>query len=131
LLLLLILPHHHFLQNDRIFDNYKVGFLNYNTLINAWQNFSKDNKDFKIPKKPEIIVSNLEFVIRNSKNSDNYDKIVLLPSLNTYRFVKSYVTASLQDKASLASWILNRSVSLKTSCYRLFWSLTSRQPASW
>lgn len=111
--------------------NCKIGFLNYETAMDAWQRFSKNNNYLKIPQKPQIFVSNLELLTQDNKDLKNYKKILLLPSISTYTFIKDHIFTSAKNKPNLTYWIINKSLPLKTLCHRFLWSLTSRQPVSW
>nr|WGH12924.1 hypothetical protein Ycf80 [Echinothamnion sp.] len=109
----------------------KVGFLNYNTLIGAWKKFKQENDIYELPSKPEISVSNLEVYIQSQIYEKNYSDIIFLPSVQTYSFIQRYSQISLERTQGLKSWLFNKSISLKTIVFRVFWSLTSRQPTNW
>nr|YP_009398016.1 hypothetical protein [Gredgaria maugeana]ARW67202.1 hypothetical protein [Gredgaria maugeana] len=109
----------------------KVSFLNYNTLIGAWKKFKQENCDYDLPPKPEISVSNFEAYIQNQIYEKNYSDIIFLPSLQTYNFIQRYSQISLERTQGFKYWLLNKSVSLKISVFKVFWSLTSRQPTNW
>ena len=103
-------------------------FLNYDTAINAWQKLVKENSSLNLPHRPQISVSNLEFVLKDTKSFDN---IVFLPSFENYFFIKKYLHMNLKHEYTIKNWLLNQQLFVKTLCCRIFWSLTSRQPSSW
>nr|YP_009398220.1 hypothetical protein [Thaumatella adunca]ARW67406.1 hypothetical protein [Thaumatella adunca] len=110
---------------------YKAVFLNYETAISAWQKFVEKNIDYNLPVKPNLSVSNLETFIQEPYYKKNHSKIIFLPSLRTYDIIKNYLQSNLQNKSNLKYWIVNKSVYFQTLCYRIIWSLTSRQPLNW
>nr|YP_010851190.1 hypothetical protein Ycf80 [Aphanocladia delicatula]WGH14110.1 hypothetical protein Ycf80 [Aphanocladia delicatula] len=109
----------------------KVGFLNYSTLIGAWKQFKQENYDYDLPSKPDISVSNFEAYIQNPIYQKNYSDIIFLPSVHTYNFIQRYSQISLERTQGFKYWLFNKSISLKISVFKVFWSLTSRQPTNW
>nr|YP_009122081.1 hypothetical protein [Choreocolax polysiphoniae]AJH65839.1 hypothetical protein [Choreocolax polysiphoniae] len=107
---------------------YEVVFFNYNTAINAWKNMLKNNKDHIFFNKPLIYISNLEKFIETSYYKEKYNKIIFLPSINTYKFLKTYLKISTKKQNSINCFIKDIIVYIRTFCYRLLWSLTSNQP---
>nr|YP_009397612.1 hypothetical protein [Dipterosiphonia australica]ARW66798.1 hypothetical protein [Dipterosiphonia australica] len=109
----------------------QVVFLNYNTLVSAWKNFKKDNVNYDLPSVPEVSISNLETFFKEANYKKNYNTIIFLPSLQTYRFIKEHFNIKSQHAQGIQRWMIHKSLYLKTLCYRVFWSLTSRQPINW
>lgn len=106
-------------------------FLNYDTAINAWQKLIKENSSLDLPHRPQISVSNLEFVLKDRKDTKSFDSIIFLPSFENYFFIKKYLHMNLKHEYTIKNWLLNQQLFVKTLCCRIFWSLTSRQPSSW
>nr|ARW69289.1 hypothetical protein [Polysiphonia sp.] len=118
-------------KQDNINYNCKVGFFNYNTLIGAWEKFKRENRDYRLPSIPHVYVSNFEAFIQKINQEKNSSETIFVPSLRTYNFIKYYSNLSLYNSYKLKSFISNKSLYLKTLCFRIFWSLTSRQPTNW
>nr|ARW60572.1 hypothetical protein [Polysiphonia sp.] len=118
-------------EHNGNYSKHNAGFLNYNTLIGAWKKFKEEYKDYNFPSIPEVSVSNFETFIQNESFKKNYTDTIFLPSLQAYNFVKGYINTSYQHKQQFKSFVLNKSLYLKTFCFRIFWSLTSRQPINW
>lgn len=106
-------------------------FLNYDTAINAWQKLVKENSGLKLPSRPQISVSNLEFVLRDEKDTKSLDNMIFLPSFENYFFIKKYLQVNLKNEYTIKNWLLSQQLFVKTLCCRIFWSLTSRQPSNW
>nr|YP_009398648.1 hypothetical protein [Kuetzingia canaliculata]ARW67834.1 hypothetical protein [Kuetzingia canaliculata] len=110
---------------------YDAVFLNYETALRAWYKFRNQYQDYKLPFKPKIQVSNLEKFLYTRYYKNNKDKIIFLPSAQTYQFIK---TNSLFDKHKPFGYkqnVKNKVLHFKTLFCRIFWSLTSRQPINW
>nr|YP_009654338.1 hypothetical protein [Pleurostichidium falkenbergii]QCH39625.1 hypothetical protein [Pleurostichidium falkenbergii] len=110
---------------------YQTIFFNYNTLMGAWNRFKKENIKYSLPLKPEISVSNFETFIQSNYNENKDSKLTFLPSVNAYDFIKSHLNTKSQYGRGLKHTVLRSSLSLKTFFYRVFWSLTSKQPINW
>nr|YP_009394094.1 hypothetical protein [Rhodomela confervoides]ARW62656.1 hypothetical protein [Rhodomela confervoides] len=110
---------------------YEAVFFSYETAMDAWKKFVEENKDYHLPVRPSIYVSNLEKFIKTSYYKKNHSKIIFLPSIDTYKFLKRYLQSNIQNKSNINYWMTNRIVYIRTLCYRVFWSLTSRQPMNW
>lgn len=108
----------------------KAVFLNYQTLVDMWQKFIKDNGFTNLPMVPNIHISNLESFISQSDYKDKCDKVVFLPSLQSYDFIKNYLALDSEKQSGTYRLISNKLVHLKTFCYRILWSLTIRQPVN-
>nr|YP_009394928.1 hypothetical protein [Polysiphonia stricta]ARW63490.1 hypothetical protein [Polysiphonia stricta] len=108
--------------------NYKAIFFNYQTLMDAWKKFAQENASYSIPNIPDVSVSNLEAFIQSSNYKQNYDTTIFLPSMETYDFIKKFLITTSGNQINLRNRIINQSLFLKTLCYRIFWSLTTRQP---
>ncbi len=106
-------------------------FLNYNTAISAWQKLVKENPGLKLPHRPQVSVSNLEFVLRNEQDTKAFNDMVFLPSFENYFFTKKYLQMNLKHEYTVKNWLLNQHLFVKTLFCRIFWSLTSRQPNNW
>nr|YP_009396370.1 hypothetical protein [Polysiphonia scopulorum]ARW65556.1 hypothetical protein [Polysiphonia scopulorum] len=119
----------YFSLHDNYF-NCNVVFLNYQTLINMWQKFIKDNNFHSLLAVPEIDVSNLENFIHHNDYKKNYDKITFLPSLKSYDFIKNYLTSNTEKQFTAYNRISSKLFYLKTLCWRILWSLTIRQPVN-
>nr|WGH12727.1 hypothetical protein Ycf80 [Echinothamnion sp.] len=119
------------LKKDQTTLKYQAAFFNYKTLMGAWKKFKQEHNDYNLPYIPDISVSNFEAFIYNKDYQKNYSNIIFLPSLQTYDFICKYSSLSLEHTQGFKSWLLSRSVSLKTLIFRVFWSLTSRQPTNW
>nr|YP_009393892.1 hypothetical protein [Polysiphonia sertularioides]ARW62454.1 hypothetical protein [Polysiphonia sertularioides] len=120
-----------FLRKNKEYNYSNVLFLNYDTAIHAWNKLLKDNPKFGLPKNPQISVSNLELFIYNKKTEVDFQYFMFLPSLENYKFIKKYLFFNLSRYSNISYWIQHNSSYLKTVFYRVFWSLTSRQPSSW
>lgn len=124
------LSYYHYFKDKNLGLKYYPAFLNYNTLISAWQKFRKDNPDYRLPYKPMISISNLETFMKYNNQGDNSNTI-FLPSYETYDVIKSYLYENFRYKKDLKYWIASKSLYYKTLFMRFFWSLTSRQPINW
>nr|YP_009397816.1 hypothetical protein [Sonderella linearis]ARW67002.1 hypothetical protein [Sonderella linearis] len=110
-------------------NNYHLIFLNYKTAINAWEKFRQEYSYYNLPLQPSLLVSNLELFLTQSYFNNNTDYTIFVPSYNTYKFIKKSI--KLNKKNNIKKIIINQSLYLKTIVYRLFWSLTTRQPINW
>nr|YP_009399274.1 hypothetical protein [Kapraunia schneideri]ARW68880.1 hypothetical protein [Kapraunia schneideri] len=118
----------YFFKKNKQHNYQNTCFLNYKMAVNAWQQLLKENSDISLPNKPKIIVSNLEFLIKDTKFLHN---LIFLPSFDNYLYIKQYLNFNFKNEYSLNNWFSNKHIALKTACCRIFWSLTSRQPNSW
>nr|YP_009395139.1 hypothetical protein [Bryothamnion seaforthii]ARW63907.1 hypothetical protein [Bryothamnion seaforthii] len=118
-----------FVRNNKVY-KYKVAFLNYQTAINAWNRFKKENESYNLPNKPQLYVSNLETFIQRPYYKQNCNEFLFLPSINTYNFVKLYLKQNSRDNFNINDLMINRTLYIKALFYRIIWSLTSRQPVS-
>lgn len=118
----------YFFANDKKYSNLNTFFLNYNTVLNTWEKFREENNNIDLPKNPQVVVSNVELFIKNNTKEKEINQIVFLPSLETYKFIKDYLVLNLKNQSIISSWLSSTSLTMKTICYRVFWSLASRQP---
>lgn len=119
-----------FLISTEKYNNLNTFFLNYNTVKNTWKKFREENQNIRLPKDPQISVSNLELFIKRSEKEKEISGTVFLPSIETYRFIKEYLIFNLKKQSNLSNWLSNTGLVMKTMCCRIFWSLASRQPNS-
>ena len=108
---------------------YKTVFLNYATALNTWKNYKQSCNDLNLPVKPNVYVSNLETLIQNSYDDKNQDQMILLPSLDTFDFMKKHFRNT--KESNLVGLLKNKGLHLRSLCYRTLWSLTTRQPTAW
>ena len=113
---------------EKEYNNLNTFFLNYDTAHSAWKKFREENNNTKLPKDPQISVSNVELFINNCAKEKEISKIIFLPSLETYKFIKEYLVLNFKNQYNFSHWLSNKSLVMKTICYRIFWSLASRQP---
>nr|ARW64941.1 hypothetical protein [Polysiphonia sertularioides] len=118
----------YFFPNSRQYNNSNTFFLNYSTAQSAWNKFKEENKGICLPRNPSISVSNVELFMKRSEEEKEFDKIVFLPSLQTYKFLKEYLIINFKGQSSFYGWLSDKGLAMKTLCYRVFWSLVSRQP---
>nr|YP_009394306.1 hypothetical protein [Leptosiphonia brodiei]ARW62868.1 hypothetical protein [Leptosiphonia brodiei] len=121
----------YFLKNSKRYTILNTCFLNYYTALNAWQQLIKENSQLQLPSNPQILVSNLESFIQDKQDTIFFKNVTFLPSLENYLFIKKSVQFSIQGQYKLQYWLSNQSIYIKTLFYRIFWSLTSRQPNNW
>nr|YP_009511221.1 hypothetical protein [Gracilariopsis longissima]AXI97098.1 hypothetical protein [Gracilariopsis longissima]UAD89014.1 hypothetical protein [Gracilariopsis longissima] len=109
----------------------KVIFTNYETVLKAWQKFSQESIIYKIPQKPQILVSNLENFIKQYEYSKTINKhnILFIPTIHSYKFIKQDVNIKPRNKINQI--FRNKFFYFKILTQRIIWSLTSRQPINW
>ena len=117
-------------NNDNGHFTCKAAFLNYRTLVSMWQKFIKDNNLANLPTVPSVCVSNLEAFISGSDYTDNHDKVIFLPSLKSYDFIKNYLISDSEKHSGMYQIFSSKLFHVKTFCYRVLWSLTVRQPVN-
>lgn len=110
---------------------YQPIFLNHDTALGAWKNYTKSFNKNHIPVKPYLYVSNLETLIHTPRYIKNQNEFIFLPSLNTFNFIKIYSKNSIKNSNDIIKTLINKSLGLRSLCYRIIWSLTTRQPNSW
>lgn len=103
-------------KNNTIFMNYKIALL-------AWKKFINEHPYYVLPKKPQILVHNLEDFLSACEQNPSIHKesILLVPNRESYKFVKF---CSNQINSNLSIYFMYLQVILK----RLLWSLTTIQP---
>nr|YP_010952191.1 hypothetical protein Ycf80 [Gloiopeltis furcata]WMP13860.1 hypothetical protein Ycf80 [Gloiopeltis furcata] len=108
--------------------NYEPVFMNYNIALKAWQQFKERKSEYLLPKKPKVLVYNLESFL---KDMDIYSskKFLFLPVEESYRFMKVNDLTKLNNP--VYQTLVNRLLYCKIMTQRIFWSLTSRQPTKW
>nr|YP_009398421.1 hypothetical protein [Lophocladia kuetzingii]ARW67607.1 hypothetical protein [Lophocladia kuetzingii] len=121
-------PHSSSNQSDM---KYKVIFLNYQTALNSWKKFRQIYKDYKLPPKPQLHVSNLEAFIHTTYYQKNYNRVIFFPSMHTHNLLKKSIQFDMKYKISSKQIILDQYFHIKTLAHRIFWSLTSRHPIQW
>nr|QCI04589.1 hypothetical protein [Apoglossum ruscifolium] len=107
----------------------KAIFLNYDTAITAWNKFKLEHSYYKLPKKPFIHVSNLEYFLKISNDYDKDNYFVFIPSIQTYNFIKK--DKQVKDMNLVKYFCINKSIYIKSLFKRIVWSLSSRQPVNW
>nr|AZL88036.1 hypothetical protein [Harveyella mirabilis] len=111
-------------------DNYsnknQILFLNYKTAINAWKKNIEKNKNYYLPIRPFIHVLNLETFLKTSYYRKNNNKIIFVPSVETYKFIKEYFKLDIYNSKNTYYLILNHINYIKTFCHRVIWYLTSQ-----
>nr|YP_009396776.1 hypothetical protein [Ophidocladus simpliciusculus]ARW65962.1 hypothetical protein [Ophidocladus simpliciusculus] len=117
-------------KNDDVVQ-YETVFLDYHTAMNAWKNFRKTYKNSNLPRNPKLHVSNLEQFIKAYNDKGYKNKLIFLPSVKTYSITKKYMKSHNCIDSYLTKIIANKVLHIKTVCYRILWSLTSRQPINW
>nr|YP_009944560.1 hypothetical protein [Osmundea sinicola]QFR99854.1 hypothetical protein [Osmundea sinicola] len=110
---------------------YEAVFLNYETAINAWRNYKRQFSADKLHSNPRIDVWNLESFITSNNYTKKSKSFIFIPSTKTYEFTKQYIKSNLEDNKALTTSLSHYSIHLKSFMYRIFWSLTTRQPISW
>lgn len=121
----------YFFKKNKKYSNLNTYFLNYHTALRAWQQLVKEHSDLQLPIRPQILVSNLESFLEDQKDTKILSNLTFLPSLNNYISIKTYLQSTSISQNKLQYWLFNQRIYVKTLCYRIFWSLTSRQPNSW
>lgn len=121
----------YFLKNSKRYTILNTCFLNYYTAFNAWQQLIEENSHLQLPSNPQLLVSNLESFIKDKQDTKFFNNITFLPSLENYLSIKKSVQFSIKGQHRLQYWLSNQRMYIKTLCYRIFWSLTSRQPNNW
>nr|YP_009511424.1 hypothetical protein [Gracilariopsis mclachlanii]AXI97301.1 hypothetical protein [Gracilariopsis mclachlanii] len=117
-------------SSSKIVQN-KVIFTSYETALKAWQKFSQESINYKIPRKPQIQVSNLEDLIKKYEYSQEINKhnILFIPNIQSYKFIKK--DENTKPKSTINQIFVNKFVYFKILTQRIIWSLTSRQPVNW
>lgn len=110
---------------------YEIIFLNYETALNAWNKYRNKLKNYNLPAKPKLHVLNLETFLTKSAYINKSNKFIFIPSIKTYHFAKKYVISNLDDNKSIVKTLRHYSFNFKSLCYRVLWSLTTRQPIIW
>lgn len=106
-------------------------FLNYKTVLMAWNKYIKQNPDYYFPRDPNILVYNLEdFINDYILNNDNFSKqkLVIVPSMDNYFFIKNKLT---NKSYNFNENLYNNFLSIKSLLYKIVWSLSRRQPTNW
>nr|WCH56090.1 hypothetical protein [Calliblepharis sp.] len=107
-------------------------FLNYDIVLLAWQKFIEENIEYKLPKKPPVLVYNLEDFLNkyNDQNKQHsyMNNIIFIPSEESYNCLKSNLSLKLQK--NLQENCLHYIDIVKMLIYRIIWSLTSKQPVN-
>nr|YP_009395960.1 hypothetical protein [Dasya naccarioides]ARW65146.1 hypothetical protein [Dasya naccarioides] len=109
--------------------SYKAVFLNYKTVLIAWQKFKNDYPHYKLPKKPCLCVSNIENFLKVYSADSNSHDFIFIPSSKTYMFIKEY--KHVNQYHHLQNSLINTSLYFKSFFEKILWSLTSRQPIYW
>nr|YP_010951715.1 Ycf80 [Laurencia elata]WMP12654.1 Ycf80 [Laurencia elata] len=110
---------------------YETIFLNYETALNAWSKYRNKLKNCNLPAKPQLYVLNLETFLTKSNYINKSNKFIFIPSVKTYHFAKKYIISNLDDNKSIVKALRHYSFNFKSLCYRVLWSLTTRQPIVW
>nr|YP_010951499.1 Ycf80 [Laurencia catarinensis]WMP12438.1 Ycf80 [Laurencia catarinensis] len=110
---------------------YETIFLNYETALNAWTKYRNKLKNCNLPIKPQLYVLNLETFLTKSNYINKSNKFIFIPSVKTYHFAKKYIISNLDDNKSIIKALRHYSFNFKSLCYRILWSLTTRQPITW
>nr|YP_009399680.1 hypothetical protein [Digenea simplex]ARW69499.1 hypothetical protein [Digenea simplex] len=114
-------------KKDKIV-KYNAVFLSYQTAVNAWEKFREEHKNIKLPCKPNLYVSNLEAFIQTPEYQQNSSDFIFLPSQQTYNFLKHYFQLNTKYERNIVKLLISRSLDVRSLFYKIFWSLTSRQP---
>jgi len=107
-------------------DTYNLAFTNYHTAISAWNKLNYKLLNKQKSNTPSLIVYNLEDFVSNNFNYKSKNKLLLVPSEESYTFTKKYQLRRNLD--IVYNTISNRMSSLELWSKRILWSLTSRQP---
>nr|YP_010951932.1 Ycf80 [Laurencia obtusa]WMP12871.1 Ycf80 [Laurencia obtusa] len=110
---------------------YEAIFLNYETALNAWNKYRNKLKNCNLPAKPQLYVLNLETFLTKSHYINKSNKFIFIPSVKTYHFAKKYIMSNLDDNKSIVKALRYYGFNFKSLCYRVLWSLTTRQPIVW
>nr|UAD88809.1 hypothetical protein [Gracilariopsis chorda] len=110
---------------------YKAIFTNYEIALKAWQKFSQESINYKIPRKPQMLVFNLEDFIKKYEyiKEINKDNILFIPNTQSYKFIKKDINIKPQSKINQI--FINKFFYFKILTQKIIWSLTSRQPINW
>nr|WCH56290.1 hypothetical protein [Hypnea sp.] len=112
--------------------SYEYIFLNYDMALLAWQKFIKQNIEYKLPQKPNILVYNLEDFLNkysDKQRTNSYvNNFIFIPSEESYNFLK--VNSSLASEKMTYDYFINILIAVKVLINRIVWSLTSKQPVN-
>lgn len=111
-------------------NTYHAVFMNYKTALLAWQKFRQQMFNYNLPNKPSILVYNLESFIKNNNNlsSINLNKILIVPSVQSYSYLKNEI--NIKNQFSMSNKFLYYYSYIKMLGQKIIWSLTSKQPTS-
>ena len=110
---------------------YEAVFLNYKTAVDAWNKYRKKYRDYYLPLKPLIRVYNLESFLDTPIYTKNENKIIFIPSTQTYSYTKQYINNNFNGNKLIVHLVMNKLLYIRSLLHRALWSLTTRQPTSW
>nr|YP_009392227.1 hypothetical protein [Osmundaria fimbriata]ARW60789.1 hypothetical protein [Osmundaria fimbriata] len=125
------LNYNYWFIRNKVSVNYRPIFLNYNTMLTAWRKFRQEHNDYKLPVQPKVYISNLETFLQTPDYQQNKESIIFLPSMETYKFIRKNSLFNAKEFTNLRQFAVNKGFYIKTLFFRIFWSLTSRQPINW
>jgi len=112
-------------KNKKMY-TYNLAFTNYDTAMSAWNKLNYKLLNKQKSSRPDLIVYNLEDFIANNFNYKSKNKLLLVPSEDSYNFTKKYQLRTNLD--IVYKTISNKISTLELWSKRILWSLTSRQP---
>ena len=118
-------------SDDNVKTDYITIFMNYKTVITAWQKFRESVKLYDLPMQPKITVYNIESFIKDLEKKDEKinQNYLIIPAQESYNFVKTQAKNRLS--MNTLDKISKKLIPLQIMVKRIVWSLTSRQPTNW
>lgn len=107
---------------------YEAIFLNYNTAIVAWQKFIEQNQHYQLPKKPNMIVYNLQDYIKQEIGINKDKDYLFIPSEESFNAIKYNEVHHYNN--SLLHALFDKLLCIRIFTKRIIWSLTSKQPGA-
>lgn len=105
-------------------------FTNYKTATKIWHEFRQKSKNYSLPNKPHVLVSNLEDLMKfyGDDKFAEFKNFRLIPSQQSYEFIKQ--NQDIKEEQQPKQVFFRYLHRLQTLIERIAWSLTSRQPIS-
>ena len=115
-----------YIDKNKKKNTYDLAFTNYDTAVSTWNKINYELVNKQKDRNPSLLVYNLEDFITTNFNSKSKNKLLLVPSEDSYTFTKKY---QLRKKLDIAyNALSNKISSIELWSKRILWSLTSRQP---
>nr|YP_009296019.1 hypothetical protein Schiz_071 [Schizymenia dubyi]AOM64954.1 hypothetical protein Schiz_071 [Schizymenia dubyi] len=119
-------------QQSNIYKESQLIFTNYKTAMRAWNKFKyKYKSQYNLPNKPKIMVYNLEDFIKTCEidNKLYLNNSLFVPSQQSYKYIKNEQAEKYPTR--LKQILSDKFLYFQVLSKRIFWSITSRLPASW